>query len=310
MKALKTKKPLSVCTFYHYHVLSAMELKNLQTLFTQKGELEGVKGLILISKEGINATLVGPIKNVKRYLQIIRDYTHIPIRGQWQISNTWGFKKLRVKVKDEILKLERSQVSPFSENTHITPQEWQSQLENKKTVVVDIRNNYEIDLGQFEGALNLDLNQFKELPQKLKENTSKIPKDKNVLIYCTGGIRCEKAVNEIKKQGWKNVKQLQGGIINYLKEYPHSHFKGDCFVFDHRVALNQDLEPSGRYHLCPHCGQPGRRSIECRQCQSEATVCIRCYNRQDNYQTCSKNCSYHYEKGHKNKIRRTNPQTQ
>ncbi len=308
MKQLRSKKPLSVCTFYHYQFLNDMDLENLRNVFIHKGEIERVKGLILLSQEGINATLVGSIKNVKRFLKIIRDYTEIPIQGQWQISNTWGFKKLRVKIKEEILKLNQSKISPHSKNTHLTPQEWQSQIKNKDTVLLDIRNNYEVELGHFEGALDLNLSQFKELSQHLK-NSVNIPKDKNILIYCTGGIRCEKATNEMKKQGWNNVKQLKGGIINYLRQYPNSHFKGDCFVFDHRVALNQNLKPSGRYQLCPHCGQPGHQTITCRQCQIKATICSNCNDQYDTYQTCSKNCSYHYKKGHKSKVKKPNSQT-
>ena len=309
MKTLKSKKPLSVCTFYNYHFIHSEDLENLRATLILKGELEGVKGLILLSQEGINATLVGSIKNLKRYLQIIRDYTQIPIQAQWQISNTWGFKKLRVKIKEEILKLEKSKPSPFSHDTHLTPERWQSQLKDKNTVVLDIRNNYEVNLGRFERALDLNLNQFKELSQSLRNNTS-IPKDKNILIYCTGGIRCEKAINEMKKQGWNKVSQLKGGIINYLRHYPNSYFKGACFVFDHRVVLNQNLEPSNQYQLCPHCGQPGRQMIECRRCQIEATVCSICYNQYDYYKTCSKNCSYHYKNGHKLKSKKRISQTQ
>ena len=294
MKQLESKKPLSVCTFYQYQSLEHLDLHQLRGFLNKKGELEGLRGLILISKQGINATLVGSIKHLKRYLQMIRDYTQLPLQGQWQISNTWGFKKLRVKIKDEILKLNQS---PHSHDTHLTPSQWHSKVQEEETILLDLRNDYEVALGRFKGAKDLHLDQFKNLPQRLKK--SNIPKDKNVLIYCTGGIRCEKAVNEMKEQGWNHVSQLKGGIMSYLQEYPNAHFKGDCFVFDHRVSLNQKLNPSKKYHLCPHCGNPGKQPISCLQCQIQAVVCSRCYD-QDK-QTCSKNCSYHYQKGHKNK---------
>ena len=296
MRQLLSKKPLSVCTFYEYQSLKHLDLHQLRDFLTKRGEFEEVKGLMLISKEGINATLVGSTKHLKRYLQVIRDYTHLPIQAQWQISNTWGFKKLRIKIKDEILKLNQS---PHSDDTHLTPSEWNSKIQEEGTVVLDIRNDYEVALGRFEGAKDLKLDQFKNFPKHLK--ALDIPKDKNVLIYCTGGIRCEKALNELKKQGWNNVRQLKGGIINYLRKYPNSCFKGDCFVFDHRVSLNQNLDPSKKYHLCPHCGNPGRQSISCKQCQVEAFICSSCYDQNQNNHTCSKNCSYHYQKGHKNK---------
>ena len=300
MNSLLTKKPLSVCTFYHYHPLPSERLNTLSEVILSRGL--GLRGLILLSGEGINATLVGSLRHLKRYLQVLREETGIPIQARWQISNSWGFKKLRVKIKKELISSGKENLSPFSENTHLTPAEWESAMKDKQSVLLDIRNNYEIQVGKFETALDLNLNQFKEFPEKLKE--SQIPKDKNILIYCTGGIRCEKAFNAMKIQGFKQVQQLKGGVLNYLKEFPNSQFEGDLFVFDHRVTLNQELKPSQKYKLCPHCGQTGDQPISCQHCHKECVVCSICIKKDKVYQTCSKNCSYHYKNGHRHKAKK------
>ena len=303
MHSLLTKKPLSVCTFYHYHPLPVECLHPLSEVIRNKGV--GLRGLILLSREGINATLVGHLPHLKRYLQVLCKETGIPIQARWQISNSWGFKKLRVKIKKELAASGKEELSPFSENTHLTPAEWEKSLK-ENPVLLDIRNNYEVRIGKFEGALDLHLDQFKSFPEKLKK--SKLPKDKKILIYCTGGIRCEKALNEMKNQGFKKVQQLQGGVLNYLKNFPNSNFKGSLFVFDHRVALNQKLKPSSQYKLCPHCGQAGDQSILCQHCHKKCIICSLCLKNKI-YQTCSKNCSYHYKNGHRHKAAHTNKST-
>lgn len=252
----------------------------------------------MLSEEGINATLVGALPQLKRYLQFLRKETGIPIQARWQKSNSWGFKKLRIKIKKELVSSGKENLSPFSENTHLAPAKWEAVLK-EKPVLLDIRNNYEVRIGKFEGALDLNLDQFKSFPEKLKK--SQLNKDKKTLIYCTGGIRCEKALNEMKNQGFKQVCQLKGGILNYLKEFPNSHFKGHLFVFDHRAVLDQKLQPSAEYKLCPHCGQAGDQSIACRHCSEECMICSLCMNKDKIYQTCSKNCSYHYKHGHQYK---------
>ena len=124
---------------------------------------------------------------------------------------------------------------------------------------------------------------------------SGIPKDKKVLMYCTGGIRCEKAYLEMKEQGYDEVYQLEGGILKYLEEFPNQQFDGDCFVFDHRVAVGQDLSPSKDVHLCPHTGDPARNKICCGHCGEEAYVADACME-DAGMQTCSKNCRHHFER--------------
>ncbi|NJL25760.1 MAG: hypothetical protein HC902_11680 [Calothrix sp. SM1_5_4] len=120
--------------------------------------------------------------------------------------------------------------------------------------------------------------------------------DKKVLIYCTGGIRCEKAILAMHELGYKNVHQLGGGILNYLKEYPKGEFEGECFVFDYRVAVDQNLQPTRRYQLCPHCGQPANTEVSCTQCEAKSVICHHCIEERS-ITTCSKNCAHHAKIG-------------
>jgi UPF0176 protein len=121
---------------------------------------------------------------------------------------------------------------------------------------------------------------------------SAIPKDKKVLICCTGGIRCEKAIVEMQQQGFEHVYQLDGGILKYIEEMPNQSFEGECFIFDHRVAVDQNLQPSKRYGMCVHCGNPGDIKEACIACTKPSTICAGC-KAKGKAQVCSKNCNYH-----------------
>ena len=139
----------------------------------------------------------------------------------------------------------------------------------------------------FKGAVDPNLKQFDEFPEYV--NNCNIPKDKKVMMYCTGGIRCEKACLEMKRQGYQHVYQLKGGILQYIKECPNQKYQGECFVFDHRTAVNQDLAPSEQYRLCPHTGDPGDVTITCRNCGKEGVVHKACVGKEE-YETCCKDC--------------------
>lgn len=292
---------LFVCQFYHY-----TQLKNLkflrQTLLSQ-GHREGIRGLILLAPEGINATLTGPVSHLKKYLKIIEQHTNISIQHKWQECSSWNFKNLHLKIKKEIVQSGKTTLPIPSQKTQLSPTQWETIIRTQNATIIDLRNDYEIALGRFKGAQNLGLKEFKQFPKKLKKHS--FSKNKKTLIYCTGGIRCEKALSEMKNQGFKKVFQLKGGILNYLSQFPNSYFEGECFVFDHRVSLNQNLKPSTIYKLCPCCGQPGKLHINCAHCQNLCTVCIGCHNK--NYNFCSKNCAYHHRKGHR--LKKLNPKS-
>jgi UPF0176 protein len=162
-------------------------------------------------------------------------------------------------------------------------------MQNPEAVILDTRNDYEVEIGKFRGARDFALKEFSDFPRAVAE--SGIAKDAPVLMYCTGGIRCEKAILEMNAQGYKNVHQLDGGILNYLEKFPDQGFDGECFVFDYRVAVDQKLQPTQKYKLCPHCGQPADKPISCAKCGTEAVICRHCTGQ--SAVTCSKNCAHH-----------------
>ncbi len=294
---------IKVTSFYKFFPITKNLLSNLKKKLEEKGQVLKIRGLILIGEEGINATFSGETQSLEEYKDYLNNLFKQDFIYKNSYSNKWNFKLLSIKIKPEIIKI--GKVYPQlqeSTNRHLTAEEWENRI-NKNPQIVDIRNIYEVNIGKFNQAKNLQIESFKEFPQKI-ENL-KLDKNEDTLIYCTGGIRCEKALKIMEDKGFKNIYQLKGGILSYLEHYPNSHFQGECFVFDHRVALDQNLHPSKKYSLCPHCGQPGNLSIDCNHCYKKAIVCSICLKKQAYYKTCSKNCAYHYKSGHKCYIKHT-----
>lgn len=284
---------IQVTTFYKFIQIAKSELDNLnRDLSTKAGEL-GIRGLLLLGEEGCNATLSGDPDSI--------DIFKIFLCGQPQIgelvfkdsyTDKHPFKRFKIDLREEIVTLKDREALPKkTQNNHLSAALWQEALESaEEYVLIDTRNFYETEIGLFKGALDLNLQKFSEFPEKVKQLN--IPKEKKVLMYCTGGIRCEKAIIDMQRQGYNNVYQLDGGILKYLEEFPNNNFEGECFVFDHRVAVDQNLNPSKKFKLCPHCGNPADIRISCILCAEHAVVCKRCIV-EDSLNTCSKNCAYH-----------------
>lgn len=285
-----------ITTFYKFTPLNEDSLESIKAQLESWATDLTLMGLVLIGTEGINASVAGEPKSIEQFKKNVLNVVDHSI---W-FKDSWGpkkpFSRFKVKIKSEIVTLGRPDLVPKEElNNHLTPAEWHKTMQEEDVVVVDTRNKYETDIGLFKGALDFRIDDFQEFTQKMEE--SGIDKNKKVLIYCTGGIRCEKAILELKEKGYKNVFQLHGGILNYLKEFPEGHWQGECFVFDHRVAVDGQLQPSQKYSLCPHCGQPANTPIECKQCGREESVCHNCLKVSADKHTCSKNCANHFRIG-------------
>ena len=257
-----------------------------------------VRGLIIIGPEGFNATVcTKSAESLENFKKEIRTFFACPdLFFKDSFSHISPFRRFKVKIRPEIVTLGETDLVPYEmdgKNHHLTPAEWNHVMKTEEPVIIDTRNWYETKIGTFKGALNPQTDQFREFPQYLEKNN--IPKDRKILIFCTGGIRCEKGILEMQQQGYKNVYQLYGGILNYLQEYPNDQFEGECFVFDHRVAVDQKLNPTERYKLCPHCGQPGTTTLDCQRCDSPAVICEDCSHLEYKNKTCSKNCAYQFE---------------
>lgn len=223
----------------------------------------GIKGRIYISAEGINGTTAGTKEQMQEYKNAIHA---IPGFKKTEFKTDTvdyiPFSKLICKTREEIVSLHIDDVDPKDGGNHLEPSEWRSVMESDEDyVMIDVRNNYESKIGHFKGALQPDLENFYDFPHWLNE--ANIPKDKKVLMYCTGGIRCEKFSVLMKENGWDDVNQLHGGILRYAKEEEGAHFKGKCFVFDDRLVVPvnpKDLEPIAQ---CEITGKPADTYINC-----------------------------------------------
>ena len=246
------------------------ELKNLQTL-----------GTIIIGNEGINGTLSGTEVNLNKAIKFLKsDSRFSMLDTKESFSKKAPFLRLKVKIKDEIVSMGIEGIKPSSQSgEYVDHRRWNSLIKDENTILIDTRNDYEYSIGTFENSINPKTLNFREFPKWVtKQKFSKFDKKvKNVAMFCTGGIRCEKATSLLKKKGYKNIYHLQGGILQYLDDIPKEKnlFEGECYVFDKRVALDQDLE-KGSYSICHACGMPisiqdqerkeYRKGIQCHFC--------------------------------------------
>jgi UPF0176 protein len=284
-----------ITTFYHFFPVENLESYKNQL---EKKALElRVRGLIILGPEGFNSTVSSPSPT---NLEIFKNFVcelakHKIANFKDSQANKPPFRRFMVKIREEIVTLGTPELIPGEGiNHHLSPEEWNQVMKNERDyVIIDTRNWYETKIGTFKGAINPLTDKFTEFPEFM--DSQKIAKDKKVLIFCTGGIRCEKGILELQRQGYKNVFQLQGGILNYLKKFPNDQFEGECFVFDHRVAVDQNLAPSTKYKLCPHCGQPATTEVDCLRCDTHAVICEDCGEKLDLKDTCSKNCAYQWQ---------------
>lgn len=285
-----------VTTFYKFSPIPSDRLNDLRKVFLEEGMRLDIKGLLLIGVEGCNATISGIEANIEEYRNFLMSHSEIG-KLEWKNSRAsfQPFRRFKIDIRDEIVTIKKDDVLPQAEkNNHLSPTEWQAVLDSdEEFLLLDTRNFYETDVGVFEGAIDMRMKHFSHFAEKMQN--LKIEKDKKVLMYCTGGIRCEKAILEMQKDGYENVYQLQGGILKYLEEFPNKNFKGECFVFDHRVSVNQELQPSSVFKLCPHCGNPAQTLINCKLCDKEKKVCHYCLEKEALH-TCSKNCAHHYQR--------------
>lgn len=251
-----------------------------------------MRGLVLLATEGINGTVCGAPEVIDEWKTLVM-HTFPEIAWKDSEADDLVFPRWFVKIRRRIVGLNEKELKPDGAHKHLSPAEWNRMMDEEDVVVIDARNEYETKIGMFEGAVDPKLQSFDEFSDFAKQTN--IPRSKKVLMYCTGGIRCERAIYEMEKAGFPHVYQLSGGILEYLKQCPNEKFKGECFVFDHRIAVDQKLEPSKKYVACPHCGDPGDREIVCGLCEKPAHICGRCETHEDR-RTCSKNCRYHYAK--------------
>lgn len=291
-KVEHTMGQIQVCAFYDFFPIEKESLQQLEKGLNDKGSELELRGLFILAEEGCNTTVCGTPRSVETFKKFVRSlFPQANFNFKDSFAAKKVFRRFKVDLREDIVNLGHhiDGVSCKSPD-HLTPEQWNKALKDE-VILIDVRNDYETKLGKFKGAIDPQTSCFSEFPEFVRE--LKVPKDQKVLMYCTGGIRCEKAAIEMRRQGFSNVYQLDGGILNYLEHYPHQAFQGECFVFDERVAVTQELEPSQVYRLCPHCGDPGDLRILCSHCEKPTIVCKNCAE-EPGKKTCSKNCAYHH----------------
>ena len=217
----------------------------------------GVRGSLLLAHEGINGTIAGPRAGIDRVLAYLRsDVRFGDIDTKESLDTAQPFLRMKVKLKKEIVTLGVEGIDPNQlVGTYVEPQQWNALISDPEVLVLDTRNDYEVKVGTFRGAVNPDTETFREFPQFTQQYDPS--RHKKVAMFCTGGIRCEKASAYMLQQGFGEVFHLKGGILKYLEEVPaaESLWEGECFVFDHRVTVDHALQ-KGHYELCHGCGWP------------------------------------------------------
>ncbi|MBC7808387.1 MAG: hypothetical protein H7145_19815 [Akkermansiaceae bacterium] len=253
-----------------------------------------IRGLFLLGTEGCNATMAGAPDAMQELLAFLRSQPEIgALSPKISDSDSQPFDRLKVEERQEIVTLNRPDIFPEpGDSNHLSPAEWHQTLTSGGDfLLLDTRNAYETEVGVFRNAIDPQLEQFSDFPEFVK--TQDIPKDKKILMYCTGGIRCEKALVYMNREGYQNVYQLDGGILNYLEQYPDGEFEGECFVFDRRIAVDRELKPTRQWTLCPLCGDPAKESVVCGNCGKEGVICRKCASN-PLLRVCSQNCEYHF----------------
>ena len=241
-----------------YHFTKFSDYKKLQDPLRKICNSEGIKGSLLIAYEGINGTISGSRSGIDAVLKHIRSMPGCSdLEHKESFASEIPFKRMKVKLKKEIVTMGQPHIDPtLNVGNYIEPSDWNNLISQDDVIVIDTRNDYEVAIGSFDGAIDPETKSFGEFPEWWEENRSKY-QDKRVAMFCTGGIRCEKSTNFLLNEGVKDVYHLKGGILKYLEEVPekNSKWNGECFVFDSRVSVKHGLK-EGMYNLCYACRMP------------------------------------------------------
>ncbi|MBA3754909.1 MAG: rhodanese-related sulfurtransferase [Nitrosomonas sp.] len=268
-----------VCALYKFVALP--QYKELQRHLQDKMVENQVKGTVLLAKEGVNGTISASRSGIDAVLAWIRSIPEFAeIETKEATTDQLPFKRCKIKLKKEIVTMGIEDIDPNqSIDTYVTPQQWNALISDPNVLLVDTRNQYEVAVGAFIHAVDPKTTTFREFPQYVSEHLDPSV-HKKVAMYCTGGIRCEKSTAFKKKQGFKEVYHLKGGILKYLEEIPEeeSLWKGECFVFDERITVNHQLE-KGSYGQCYACRLPILEADKLSEYYQQGISCPACYHR-------------------------------
>ncbi len=269
---------LVVAAFYKF--VSLPDFAEKQSPLLAHCQEQDIKGTILLAAEGINGTIAGSrqgIDSVLAFLGLDPRLSDLELKESY--TDSYPFDRLKVRLKQEIVTLGMPEVNPNQEvGTYISAKDWNALISDPEVLVIDTRNIYEVDIGTFQGAQNPHTDSFREFPDYVHQHLDP-SKHKKVALFCTGGIRCEKASSLMLSQGFQEVYHLKGGILKYLEEVPtaESLWQGECFVFDQRIAVTHGLA-SGTYDFCRSCGHPVSEADKTTPQYQEGISCPHCFS--------------------------------
>ncbi|NWF61282.1 MAG: rhodanese-related sulfurtransferase [Fischerella sp.] len=267
-----------VATFYKFVKLPDFAEKQQPLL--SYCQAQDIKGTILLAQEGINATIAGSREGIDSVLAFLRsDSRFADLEHKESTADLPPFERMKVRLKKEIVTIGISDIDPNEQvGIYVNSKDWNTIIADPEVTIVDTRNNYEVSIGTFQGAQNPNTDSFRQFPDYVRKHLDP-SKHKKVALFCTGGIRCEKASSFMLSQGFQEVYHLKGGILKYLEEVPaeESLWDGECFVFDERVAVAHGLEP-GSYEMCASCGYPISEADKTSLKYEEGVCCPHCFD--------------------------------
>ena len=265
--------------FGFYKFIKIKSLKKNKIFLQKFLTSNNIRGTIIIAKEGLNGTISGRVKDIdktNKKLKSLFSFKQFDNSNESK-SKYQPFNKPKVKIKKEIVPMNLI-INSKDRNlqTHLEPKDWNKLIKNKDTHIIDTRKPFEYKVGTFKKSINPNVNNFRDFPKYL----NKLKKNKPVAMFCTGGIRCEKTSVYLKKKGFKNIYQLNGGILNYLKKIKKSEslWKGECFVFDNRISLKYELK-IGTYSMCSGCRMPISPKDKRSNKYEEGVSCPNCHDK-------------------------------
>lgn len=278
---MTNKNEILVAALYKF-----VEIDDLLSLQSDLHEICGknnIMGTILIANEGINGTISGKTNEINQTISLLKSdkrFTNIEIK--YSSTDKQPFHRMKVRLKKEIVTIGLPKINPNKKvGTYVKPDDWNDLISDPNVVVIDTRNKYETKIGSFQNALDPETSSFREFPDWVKKfKSSKENANKKIAMFCTGGIRCEKASSLMKEEGFEDVYHLQGGILKYLEtiDKENSLWNGECFVFDQRVCLTDELEV-GSYKMCFACRMPITEEEMQNEKYIEGISCIYCYDK-------------------------------
>ena len=272
---------VTVVTFYK--VVSIQNVHKLKREVERIAFKENLSGTFFATPQGINTTLAGNRKGLEKLISLLRDNFFISgLEPTWSESFQTPFKRLKVRIKDKLLPLEGNFDIFDLKGNQVEPKDWNDLLEDPEAIVLDVRNEYETRIGSFKNSLIPETKHFTDLPEYI-QNNKKVFKNKKIAMFCTGGIRCEIASSFFMSEGFEEVYQLNGGVLNYFDKVNKEDqlWKGECFVFDERVSVNPDLE-EGNFEQCFGCRRPISNEDICSKKYKKGVSCPYCYSTSSN----------------------------